>query len=292
MTMLDRMRRHRNWLKYSLGIVVLSFIVFYIPSFLRTERRRGRPERDPRDRGRPDDHGRHFRRAYQASAAELPARLRRQPERAAAEADGHRSADPAAADRRAAAVAEADGLAWPSPTPRWRSASTRFPAFQQNGQFAGQARLRAGAPDAAASALAGGVRGQPATGAARRKLVPRSPTGSASTTTRSTAEFKRRNEKVKLELVVFSADKFHDQAQATDADVQKWFDQHKEQYRIGEKRKIRYLLMDTDALKAKTWCRRATSSVTTRRTSSSTRRPSRCARVTSCSRPTARTTRR
>ena len=31
--MLDRMRRHRAWLKWSLGIVVLTFILLYIPSF-------------------------------------------------------------------------------------------------------------------------------------------------------------------------------------------------------------------------------------------------------------------
>jgi len=29
MTMLDRMRRHRNWLKWSLALVVLTFIIFY-----------------------------------------------------------------------------------------------------------------------------------------------------------------------------------------------------------------------------------------------------------------------
>jgi hypothetical protein len=32
MTMLDRMRRHRHWLKYTLALVVLSFIAFYIPN--------------------------------------------------------------------------------------------------------------------------------------------------------------------------------------------------------------------------------------------------------------------
>ena len=34
MTMLDRMRRHKGWLKWSLGLVVLAFVAFYIPSFL------------------------------------------------------------------------------------------------------------------------------------------------------------------------------------------------------------------------------------------------------------------
>ena len=33
MTMLDRMRRHKGWLKWSLALVVLAFVVFYIPEF-------------------------------------------------------------------------------------------------------------------------------------------------------------------------------------------------------------------------------------------------------------------
>ena len=35
MTMLDKMRRHMSWLKWSLGLVCLAFIIFYIPDFLR-----------------------------------------------------------------------------------------------------------------------------------------------------------------------------------------------------------------------------------------------------------------
>src|SRR5688572_11596442 len=36
MTMLDRMRRHRGWLKWSLGLVVLAFIAFYATDFADT----------------------------------------------------------------------------------------------------------------------------------------------------------------------------------------------------------------------------------------------------------------
>ena len=36
MTMLDRMRRHKSWLKWSLALVVATFILLYIPSFMRT----------------------------------------------------------------------------------------------------------------------------------------------------------------------------------------------------------------------------------------------------------------
>ena len=60
MTMLDRMRRHKNWLKWSLAIVVVAFVLLYIPSFLQPtappapapqrRRRRGRRPRDHRRR--------------------------------------------------------------------------------------------------------------------------------------------------------------------------------------------------------------------------------------------------
>src|SRR6478672_8736023 len=80
------------------GVVIHRFLH---PELSAHERRPDGSERDPRDRGRPDDHGRHLPPGVSGSAAELPACLRRQPERAATQADGDRSADPAAADRRA-----------------------------------------------------------------------------------------------------------------------------------------------------------------------------------------------
>ncbi|HAK56445.1 MAG TPA: hypothetical protein DCP38_13350, partial [Acidobacteria bacterium] len=36
MTMLDRMRQHKNWLKWSLAAVCLAFVFFYVPDFLTT----------------------------------------------------------------------------------------------------------------------------------------------------------------------------------------------------------------------------------------------------------------
>ncbi len=34
MTMLDQMRRHKSWLKWSLGFVALALVIFFIPNFL------------------------------------------------------------------------------------------------------------------------------------------------------------------------------------------------------------------------------------------------------------------
>ena len=65
-------------------------------------------------------------------------------------------------------------------------------------------------------------------------------------------EYKRRNQKVKAEIVVVSADKFKAQVNVTDKDIADWFDSHKESYRVGEKRKIKYLLVDMEQTRTKT----------------------------------------
>jgi hypothetical protein len=44
-------------------------------------------------------------------------------------------------------------------------------------------------------------------------------------------EFKRRNEKVKLQIVALTADKFRDKVTVSDADVASYFDSHKAEYR-------------------------------------------------------------
>ena len=53
-----------------------------------------------------------------------------------------------------------------------------------------------------------------------------------------TAEYKQRNEKVKLAVVSFPADKFLAKTTATDAEIAQQFEQHKADYRIPEKRKV------------------------------------------------------
>ncbi len=63
------------------------------------------------------------------------------------------------------------------------------------------------------------------------------------------AEFKRRNEKVKLELVHLTPDGFRNQVAVTAADIQARFDANKETYRIGEKRKVRYALVEVDKVR-------------------------------------------
>ena len=70
-------------------------------------------------------------------------------------------------------------------------------------------------------------------------------------------EYRARNEKVKLQVVALTADRFRDKVTVSDADVTAHFDAHKAEYRKGEQRKIRYLLIDRDQLRAKVTVRRS-----------------------------------
>ena len=61
-------------------------------------------------------------------------------------------------------------------------------------------------------------------------------------------EYKRRNEKVKLAVVSFPADKFREGIQPTDAELNTYFDAHKNELKIPEKRKVKYALVDMQAV--------------------------------------------
>ena len=96
----------------------------------------------------------------------------------------------------------------------------------------------------------------------------------------STQEYKRRNEKVKLAVVTFPADKFR-AARPLPTRTSPDFDEHKEIYRVPEKRKIRFLTIDQEATRAKDVATGQQIERSYKATSSNTRRRSRCAPATS-----------
>ena len=57
-------------------------------------------------------------------------------------------------------------------------------------------------------------------------------------------EYRRRNEKVKLDLAVFTANQFRAGIQPTDAELEAQFKANPETYRVPEKRRVRYLNID------------------------------------------------
>jgi peptidyl-prolyl cis-trans isomerase D len=62
------------------------------------------------------------------------------------------------------------------------------------------------------------------------------------------AEHRRRNEKVKVEVVAFRGDDFRDDVEATDEDIDLLYQEESLVYQVPEKRKLRFLLLDEGAL--------------------------------------------
>jgi peptidyl-prolyl cis-trans isomerase D len=56
---------------------------------------------------------------------------------------------------------------------------------------------------------------------------------------------------LKLAVVTFLTDSFKPDVTASDADVSSYFEAHKDSFKVPEKRKVRYLLVDVEAIRAK-----------------------------------------
>jgi peptidyl-prolyl cis-trans isomerase D len=253
MTMLDRMRRHKNWLKWSLALVVLTFIAFYIPSFLDTTGTSvGASSTDvvATVDGR-DIRGLDFQRRYQtqiqsyqqAYGAGVNEQLLRQlgidqqilqqmvDEQAAlteAERQGIRVSDEELAQQIFA-----------------------IPGLQENGRFIGEQRYE----QLLASQYPPMTKGDFEENLRRSMMIDKLRSALTNWMAVSDAdlerEYKARNEKAKLQVVALTADKFRDKVTVNDADVASYYEAHKAEYRKGEQRKVRYLLLDRDLMRSR-----------------------------------------
>src|SRR6185295_1915167 len=252
MTMLDKMRRHKSWLKWSLILVCLAFVVFYIPDFLRGTTGADAASADTvaSIEGRSITAG-EFRRTYQAQVqAYRTAYGGQMNDQLLKQLGVEQQILQQMVDERAA-LAEANRLKIRVSDEEVRQRIFTIPAFQDNGQFIGEQRynqlLRAQRPPLTGAEFEDNVRRQLTVEKLRASLtdwisVPEQ---------ELEQEYRRRNDKVKLAVVSLTADSFRAQVNASDAEVAAFFDAHKTDFKIGEKRKIRYLLVDLEALKAK-----------------------------------------
>ena len=251
MTMLDRMRRHRAWLKWSLAVVVVSFVALYIPSLMRDNAQGAANNAVVANVEGREITAAQFRRVYQAQmqqyrqsyGANIDERLLKQ----------------LGIDQRIvqqmiqeeASLAEAKRLGISASDAEVRERILSLPAFQDNGQFIGDQRyrqlLRMQTPPMRPEDFEDSMR----RGIIAEKLQAALTGWVTVADTEVIAEFKKRNEKVKLAVVNFPADKFREATVAGDAEVSKYFDDHKETYRIPEKRKVRYVVIDQEALRQK-----------------------------------------
>jgi peptidyl-prolyl cis-trans isomerase D len=252
MTMLDRMRRHKAWLKWSLALVVLAFIIFYIPAFLgQGDGGGGGPmlsDAVATVEGREISVA-EFQRTYQtqiqmyrgAYGGNISEQMLKQLgiDQQILQQLVDEQASLAEAGRQGIEVSDAE-LAQRILT---------YPAFQENGQFIGTDRyaalLRMQRPPMSTDEFERGLRNSLVVEKLRAALTQWVTVADKDVE----QEFQRRNEKVKLELVSFGADKFRSDVTVSDAELGPYFEANKEKYRLGEKRKIRYVLVDVDALR-------------------------------------------
>ena len=250
MTMLDRMRRHQGWLKWSLALVVLTFVFFYVPDFLGTQ---GATPGTTADavatvQGRPITVS-DFTRAYNAQMAQFrnaygsnmsPAMLR--------QLGIDRQVLQQMIDQQAV-LAEADRLGISATDAEVRERIMSIPAFQENGQFIGEQRyrqlLRLQRPPITAAQFEDEIRNSVILDKMRATLTEWITISDGE----ADAEYKRRTEKVSLQLASFPTVSFLDKVQVSDAEVASWYEKNKETYRIGERRKVRYLLLDAQAIR-------------------------------------------
>src|SRR4029453_13298991 len=248
MTMLDRMRRHKGWLKWSLALVVLTFVVFYIPDFLTTSTGAAPSEVLAEVEGEPITVGA-FSRSYNAQG------------NAYRNAYGGQINDQLikqlGIDRQIlnqlvdeeAMVAESRKQGITVSDVEIRERILALPGFQENGKFVGEQRYRQilqfQNPPMSTGDFESSLRR-----ALQIEKLRNALTGWMSVSdTEVAAEYRKRNEKVKLDVVPGTAEALKNQAPPSAAEIAARFEKSKDRYRIGEKRKIKYALLNVDQVR-------------------------------------------
>ena len=250
MTMLDSMRRHIGWLKWSLGLVILAFAFLYIPDLSNsTPQLTGALTDVVATVGEREITVGEFRtvylrqlRNYQAqSGGEITGEILRSMGR----------------DRQIlqqmideyAALQEAERLGVTVTDKEIRDRIVSFPAFQQNGQFVGEQAyiqsLRLQSPPMTPAQFEEDIR--------RSLMLERLQAAVTDWITVTDEDLRRehvrRSETISVSAISFRADDFREGIEATDADVAALFAQNAVDYTVPEKRQLRFVLINVAALK-------------------------------------------
>jgi peptidyl-prolyl cis-trans isomerase D len=252
MTMLDRMRRHKAWLKWSLGIVVVTFVLLYVPAFLRGTGGDGTSLGDAI--ASVDGHEvlvGDYRRAYQQQVDAMRANAGGDVDDAMLKQLGVPQRVVQGLLDQQAILAQADRLGLRVSDGELRARILKMPGFQENGQFIGETRYRQlldmQRPPLSESDFEGEMR----TTLLAEKLQA-AVTGWMRVTDADVDEaYRKANQKVKLDLALFTATQYRAGIQPTDAELTAQFSSHTDTYKMPEKRRVRYLAIDAQGLKAK-----------------------------------------
>ena len=252
MTMLDRMRRHKGWLKWSLALVVLAFIVFYIPSFLS----------DPtvsvgvlpgeviaEVEGRELTAGQFLQLYNSQIQAYRTAYGGNLSDQILSQLGIDQQILQQMIDEQAT-LTEAERHGLTVSDEELRQQIFAIPGLQEDGRFVGEERyeliLRSQLPPVTTGIFEENLRSSLVIDKLRAALTDWMTVSDAEVE----REFTQRNEKVKLQVVALTADRFRDEVTVTDADVASYFDMNSADYRVDEQRTVKLLLLDRDQAQA------------------------------------------
>lgn len=248
MTMLDRMRRHQTWLKWSLAPLILAFGFFFVP---RNSTLSGVAMPD---QPIADIEGEHvtvgqFQRRYSAQmqayrnayGGQISEQMLRQlgMDQQILQSLVDEQAMVAEARRQNLLVSDVEV----------RQRILSLPAFLENGSFIGEGRYRDLLSRQNPPLTTKEFEDQLRKAILAEKLRTSVTSWMSVTDAEVAQEYRQRNEKVKLDLIDLTADKFRNDVTVTDADLTAKFDANKEAYRIGEKRKVKYALLEVDKVR-------------------------------------------
>ena len=250
MTMLDGMRRHKGWLKWSLGLVCLAFVFLYVPALVPQPALTGTLTDVVATIGQRE-----------ITVGEFRTVFLRQLQNYQAQSGGEITSEilkSMGLDRQIlqqmidehAALQEAERLGVTVTDSEIRERIVSFPAFQQNGQFVGEdayiQQLRLQSPPMVPAQFEEEVR--------RSLMLARLQAAVTDWITVTDEDLRlehvRRSEKIRVSAISLRADDFREGIEATDEDVAALFEQNALDYMVPEKRRLRFVLIDIAALQA------------------------------------------
>jgi peptidyl-prolyl cis-trans isomerase D len=241
------MRRHRRWLFVFLWVVILAFIVLYIPAFMGADA--GTPgETLAKVGGRPITVG-EFQKAYirqrQMYERMYPGQLDAEAFRRMGLEE--QTFDTLVTDRLIELEAKRLGLAVDDQELARKIATS--PGLQENGRFIGVREYRR-------RLELQGVSVQEFEDSARRGLLGEKlrnlvTDGVMVSPADAEREFRRRNEQVKVEYVLADAARFRPQVGVSDDEVRARFESARDKYKLPERRIVSYLLLDAPTLQGR-----------------------------------------
>jgi peptidyl-prolyl cis-trans isomerase D len=240
------LRRHRRWFFVFLWVVILAFVILYIPSF------------DPATRiaestiatvGGRSIQTSEFQRQYLRQRRQFLEMNRGQIDEAMIERMGLREQVLSSMVREQLESLEADRLGFRVDDQSVVKAITEDPQLQTEGRFVGAAVLTRLLQQQGMTAadFERQVREQLKAQRLREAVTD----GVTVSDAEVSAEFRRRSELVRAEYVQIDTARFEGAIQPTDDEVRARFEGNKERFRLPERRVLSYLLVDPVELRAK-----------------------------------------